>query len=85
MANQPRLQSRKRPPCGPIDVPAVWERIGTAVGTLAPTLAGNFARGATAEQIRAFEKALGRKLPEEVRQSLGAAPEFVRSHRRPGE
>jgi cell wall assembly regulator SMI1 len=67
---KPKLKVRKLAPCGPVDVAAVWKRIEAAVGTLAPAIIRNFAPGATAKQIRDFEKAIGRKLPEEVRQSF---------------
>jgi cell wall assembly regulator SMI1 len=70
MAKKPKLKSRKLPPCSPIDVPAIWKRIEAAVGALAPDLVDNLAAGATDKQIAAFEKAIGRKLPEEVRASF---------------
>lgn len=72
MAKKPKLKTRKLPPCGPVDVPAVWKRIEAAVGALAPDLVGNLAKGATDKQITAFEKAIKRPLPEEVRASVRA-------------
>jgi cell wall assembly regulator SMI1 len=72
VAKKPKLKSRKLPPCGPVDVPAVWKRIEAAVGKLAPELVGNLAKGATDKQIAAFEKTIKRKLPEEVRDSFRA-------------
>lgn len=72
MAKKPKLKARKLPPCGPVDVPAVWKRIEAAVGTLAPQLVANLAPGATAKEINEFEKTVGRKLPEEVRASFRA-------------
>jgi cell wall assembly regulator SMI1 len=70
MAKKPKLKSRKLPPCGPVDVPAVWKRIEAAVGALAPELLGNLEAGATVKESTAFEKAIGHTLPEEVRQSF---------------
>jgi cell wall assembly regulator SMI1 len=72
MAKKPKLKTRKLPPCGPVDVPAVWKRIEAAVGALAPDLIGNLAEGATVKEINAFEKVIKRKLPEEVRRSFRA-------------
>jgi cell wall assembly regulator SMI1 len=72
MAKKPKLKARKLPPCGPVDVAAVWKRIETAVGALATELVDNLAPGATDKEINAFEKAIGRKLPEEVRASFRA-------------
>jgi cell wall assembly regulator SMI1 len=72
MAKKPKLKTRKLPPCGPVDVPAVWKRIEAAVAALAPELLGNLEEGATTKEINAFEKAIGRKLPKEVRQSFRA-------------
>ena len=46
MSKRPGLKSRKLPPCGPIDVAAVWKRIETCIGTLAPELARNLSGGA---------------------------------------
>lgn len=72
MAKKPRLKRRKLPPCGPVDVPAVWARIEACLATLAPDLLGNLDAGASEIAVRAFEKTIGRKLPEEVRQSFRA-------------
>ncbi len=70
MSNPSGLASRTLPPCGPIDVAATWKRIEACLEKLAPDLLSNLAPGATDEQIVGFEKAIGRKLPEEVRQSF---------------
>lgn len=70
MAKKPKLKARKLAPCGPVDVPAVWKRIEAAIGTLAPDLLRNLAKGATNTALNRFEKTIGRKLPEEVRASF---------------
>jgi cell wall assembly regulator SMI1 len=70
MAKTPKLKARKLPPCGPVDVPAVWARIEACLKALAPDLLGNLAPGATDARIIAFEGAIGRTLPEEVRASF---------------
>jgi cell wall assembly regulator SMI1 len=70
MSKPQGLKSRRIPPCGPVDVPAVWKRIEVALQRCSPGLAGRLAAGAKVKDIKAFEKALGRELPEEVRQSF---------------
>lgn len=72
MPKAPKLKSRKIPPCGPVDVAAAWARIVAAADALAPGLFTNFARGATDKAIAKFEKAIGRTLPQEVRESFRA-------------
>jgi cell wall assembly regulator SMI1 len=72
MAKKSRLKTRKLPPCGPVDVPAVWKRIEACVGKLAPDLLRSLADGAADKAIGTFEKAIGRKLPEELRQYFRA-------------
>lgn len=84
MAKKPRLKRRKLPPCGPVDVPAVWTRIETCLATLSPDLVGNLARGATDKALAAFERAIKRKLPEEVRQSFRAQRTAAPGLRTPG-
>ena len=48
---------------------AVWKRIHTWLDATAPAGYGNLRPGTTAEEIRAAEKALGMKLPAEVKAS----------------
>lgn len=67
MAKQGR-PARTQPPCGQIDIPAVWKRIEAGIRQLSPDLAANLAPGATEKEIAAFEKATKQTLPDEVRQ-----------------
>ena len=79
VARQVRIIKRERPACGPVDVPALWNRLENCLKRQAPTLAGNLAPGAKAKAIKTFEKAIGQALPDDLRQSL-----LIHHGQRPG-
>ncbi len=70
MAKVRGLRARKRPPCGPIDVAAAWGRIEACLAAFSPDLPGHLRAGAKEKDVLAFEKAIRRELPQEVRQSF---------------
>jgi cell wall assembly regulator SMI1 len=70
VGKQTGLATRTLPPCGPIDVAAVWKRIEVCIDSIAPEILDELAPGATVEDIDGFEKTIAQKLPNEVRQSF---------------
>jgi cell wall assembly regulator SMI1 len=70
MAKRIRLLSRKTPPCGPADIDGAWRRLEGWFEEHFPQALDELSNGATTKEIRAFEKAIGRPLPEEVRRSF---------------
>ena len=70
MAKRMRLRTRQSPPCGPACVKSAWKRLERWFGEHIPEVLRGLRKGASVRKIRSFEKAIGRELPEEVRESF---------------
>jgi cell wall assembly regulator SMI1 len=70
MSNGNGLLVHATAPTGPFDVAVEWARIAAAADRIWPGLSARLAPPAPATAIEAFERAIGRPLPDEVRASF---------------